>query len=319
MKLLQLFEGMNEANGIQVLWHGTTEEWFSKMQTMGVPAKSFWTPDEDMAWYFAQMAQEAGGRGDTVIAKLPIAAFDPSGFAVDNAMLQEPVDGVAEYHGFDHLPSSEWDNEIYELWSQTGQTWQDSLEVLRSVRYLKQLPPFQAMLNEAHNPDVSVKKKGPVYHAYLKGKWVGQAMVYDYEDEKVGEDERYIWKVSVDPTMKRQGIATAMYDVIADDLESQGLKLVPSPDQQLSPEAYQFWKSRDIESIKGHGTYKAEELQHFVGREIEVRGRPVVVTRVGWAKVSDAPLIGVRFTDVPEGSVNSTSQVRFDDVKDQLS
>ncbi len=171
---------------------------------------------------------------------------------------------------------------------------------------------------EATNPNVKVKKKGHIYHAYLKGKWVGQAMVSEYQDDNVGENERYVWKSAVDPTMTRQGIATEMYDVIAKDLESQGLKLVPSPDQQLSPEAYQFWKARDPESIKGHGTFKAEELQHFVGREIEVRGRPTVVTRVGWAKVSDAPLIGVRFTDVPEGSVNSTSQVRMADVQDQL-
>jgi len=172
-------------------------------------------------------------------------------------------------------------------------------------------------LGEASNPDVRVKKlKHGIYAAYLKGRKVGQAQVYDYEDEKVGEDERYIWKSATHPEYTRQGVATELYNVIADDLAAQGLKLVPSPDQQLSGDAYQFWKARDPESIKGHGTYKAETFQHYIGKEIEVRGRPSVVTRVSW--VNDAPLIGARFTDVPEGSTNSHATVRFADVADQF-
>ena len=178
---------------------------------------------------------------------------------------------------------------------------------------------FSLIMNEARNPDVKVKKgKGGIYNAYLKGRRVGQAQVYDYGDERVGENERYIWKSATHPDYLRQGVATELYNVIADDLASKGLKLVPSPDSQLSGDAYQFWKARDPESIKGHGTYKAEKLQHYVGREVEVRGRPAVVTRVGWSIPDDAPTVSVRFTDVPEGSVNSTSYVRFADVADQL-
>lgn len=175
------------------------------------------------------------------------------------------------------------------------------------------------IVNEARNPDVKVKRaKGGIYNAYLNGRKVGQAQVYDYEDERVGENERYIWKSATHPDYLRKGVATELYNVIADDLASKGLKLVPSPDSQLSGDAYQFWKARDPESIKGHGTYKAEKLQHYVGREVEVRGRPAVVTRVGWSIPDDAPTVSVRFTDVPEGSVNSTSYIRFSDVADQL-
>lgn len=174
-------------------------------------------------------------------------------------------------------------------------------------------------LLERDNPDVKVKKKGHIYHAYLKSKWVGQAMVNQYEVDGMDDNMRHIWKSAVDPEYQRQGVATELYNFIADDLESQGLKLVPSPDQQLSPEAYQFWKSRDPESIKQHGTFKAENLQHLVGRELDLRGRPVIVHRVGWSKNTDTPLLGVRYTDVPEGSANSQSTIRWDDAKDQLS
>jgi len=174
-------------------------------------------------------------------------------------------------------------------------------------------------LTEKTNTDVVIKKqKGGIYNAYLNGVKVGQAQVYDYTDSKVGENERYIWKSSVDPALKRQGIASAIYNVIAADLESRGLKLVPSPDQQLSSDAYQFWKARDPESVKGHGTFKAAEYQHFVGKELVYKNRPVIVTRVGWGQQSNAPLLGVRYTDVPEGSVNSTSYINFNVVADQL-
>ena len=171
---------------------------------------------------------------------------------------------------------------------------------------------------EATNPNVKVKKDGSIYNAYLQGRRVGQAQVYDYESDGMAENERYIWKSATHPDYTRKGVATELYNVIADDLESQGLKLVPSPDQQLSGDAYQFWKARDPESIKGHGTYKAEQFQHYIGREIEARGRPVVITRVGWSRNNNEPLLGVRFTDVPEGSTNSTGTVRMSDVDDQL-
>ena len=80
-------------------------------------------------------------RGDAVIISMPLSAFDESAFVVDNAMWQEPVDGVAEYHGFDDQPSSEWDNLIYDMWANSNQTWEDSLNILRSIIYTKPMPP----------------------------------------------------------------------------------------------------------------------------------------------------------------------------------
>jgi hypothetical protein len=112
-----------------------------------------------------------------------------------------------------------------------------------------------------------------------------------------------------------------LYNVIADDVAANGLKLVPSPDTQLSKDAYEFWKARDPESIKGHGKYKAEPYQKYIGREIVVtrkdKQRPAIITRVGWGR-RDEPDLGIRYTDVPEGSMNSQSQVYLSDVMDQL-
>lgn len=175
---------------------------------------------------------------------------------------------------------------------------------------------------EVRNPDVRVKKfDGGIYRAYLGRKKVGHAQLNDFKTDEVGDDERYIWKSAVHPDYLRQGVATELYNVIADDVVANGLKLVPSPDTQLSKDAYEFWKARDPESIKGHGKYKSEPYQKYIGREIVVtrngRERPAIVTHVGWGK-KDEPYLGIRYTDVPEGSVNSQSQVYLSAVEDQL-
>jgi GNAT superfamily N-acetyltransferase len=177
-------------------------------------------------------------------------------------------------------------------------------------------------LTEARNSDVRVKKfEGGIYRAYLGRTKVGHAQLNDFKTDEVGDDERYIWKSAVHPDYLRQGVATELYNVISNDVEAKGLKLVPSPDTQLSQDAYKFWKARDPKSIKGHGKYKAEPYQKYVGKEIVVTReggqRPAVVTHVGWGR-RDEPDLGIRYTDVPEGSVNSQSQVYLSAVKDQL-
>ena len=175
-------------------------------------------------------------------------------------------------------------------------------------------------VTESNNPDVEIKKtRDDIYYAYLNGQRVGQAQVYDYRDEKVGENERYIWKSSVKPGVTRQGVATMMYNEIAADLKKDGLTLVPSPDQQLSADAFAFWKARDPESVKNHGTYKAEPFQKYVGQEVTVKDRPGVITRIGWSVPNDAALVTVRYTDVPEGSSNSVTSKLLSVVQDQLS
>jgi len=176
-------------------------------------------------------------------------------------------------------------------------------------------------LNEAHNPNVKVKYFGgnfDVYRAYIGKKKVGHAQLYNYKDEKVGENERYVWKSAVQPEYKRQGVATALYDAIANDLESKGLKLVPSPDQQLSREAYEFWKARDPESIKQHGKYLAEPYQKYAGQPImTAKGRPAVIWKV-MASMSGELFFVYRYTDMPEGSTNSVGTATIDSLMDQL-
>ena len=176
-------------------------------------------------------------------------------------------------------------------------------------------------LNEAHNPNVRVKYFGgnlDVYRAYIGKKKVGHAQLYNYKDEYTADNERYVWKSAVQPEYKRQGVATALYDAIANDLESKGMKLVPSPDTQLSQEAYEFWKARDPESIKQHGKYLAEPYQKYAGQPIMAsNGRPAVIWQAV-ASMSGKLYFTYRYSDVPEGSTNSVGRATIETLMDQL-
>lgn len=169
-------------------------------------------------------------------------------------------------------------------------------------------------LNETSKPKVKVVNTGnEVFKAYIGRKYVGYVQIYNYKDDKVAPDERYIWKAVVNPEFRRQGVATALYDAAAERLAQQGLKLVPSPHSQLSDDAYAFWKNRNPESLKYHARTLAEPFHKHVGKKITYDGRPAVITKA----LSDKAF-KYQYTDVPEGSANSQGVARWERIQDQL-
>ena len=151
------------------------------------------------------------------------------------------------------------------------------------------------------------------FKAYLGRKYVGYVSVYNYKDDKVAPDERYIWKSVVKPEYRRQGVATALYNAAEEYLAARGLKLVPSPDQQLSDDAYAFWKKRNPDSLKHHARTLAVPFQKYVGKQITYNGRPAVIMKA----LSDRAF-SYRYTDVPEDSVDSRGAARWERIQDQL-
>src|SRR5688572_12872769 len=53
----------------------------------------------------------------------------------------------------------------------------------------------------------------------------------------------YVTDVGIPHHLRRQGLATKLYDVAAQVIGERGCKLVPS--RNLSPEAFAFWMRRD--------------------------------------------------------------------------
>ena len=131
----------------RLLYHGTSASEYEGIQRDGMRAKSFWSPDQAMAQYFAYHAGD-----DNVVIQLPFDDFNPAAFMPDQAMWQEPVDPLADYWDIEHIPSMEWDDIIYDKWMATDQTWQASMMVLRSVIYTLPLPAhlFGSTLGETN-------------------------------------------------------------------------------------------------------------------------------------------------------------------------
>ena len=162
-------------------------------------------------------------------------------------------------------------------------------------------------------PKVRVKRmKDGVYKAYVGRKRVGAAVVYGNDSRYPGQ--RYIWKSVVDDGWQRMGVATAMYDAIANDLKQEGLELIPSPGNQLSDDGFNFWMNRDEEKVKNHSQYKARAIAHHEGSKVEFKGRPVVLQ-----KAINGDTFSAKYLDMPEGSSNSKTRVGIEQIQDQLS
>ena len=65
---------------------------------------------------------------------------------------------------------------------------------------------------------------------------------------EVGDGKGHISNIWVNDKYRKQGIATEIYDYVADRFSREGRKLVPSP--KAKEEGFQFWKSYDPDAVK---------------------------------------------------------------------
>lgn len=115
----------------------------------------------------------------------------------------------------------------------------DDLETY--LKYGLHRNPFpEARLNESHG-NLRIRITGEHIVASLDGRDVGWFRI----------DRRLPGKVSLhanlDASVRRQGIATRVYDWAQEHFAMMGLSLVPF--FRLSDEAYEFWKRRDPEAV----------------------------------------------------------------------
>lgn len=124
---------------------------------------------------------------------------------------------------------------------------------------------------------VSIRRDGFVFAAYLGNRRVG-ALIVDQYDKSQGEDARYVYKsatgiltrtgvehVHNGVDLRRQGIGTRLYDAAEAVLREQGLRLVPSPPNVLSSEAWEFWRRRAPELLEANPRKYAPQ---YVGRQV---------------------------------------------------
>jgi hypothetical protein len=133
-------ESLSESTASSFLYHGTSTSLLPSIKKTGLNAPSYWTPDPEMAEYFANYMASMRD-GNPIILRFSMGNFDPSLFDIDRAMLRTPVDPLADYWGWGDELSTDWDQLIVDKWTQeNGETGEDSLRVLRSAIYREPIP-----------------------------------------------------------------------------------------------------------------------------------------------------------------------------------
>ena len=116
---------------VTYLLHGTSSVFLDRINQNGlVMLPIYLTDEEDIAEYYAEEVVEQHG-GQQVILRIAFGALNPAAIEPDYPSIEEPLTytlGVSE-------------EEVWEEWEASNQTWQDSLNIVSSIRYRKPIPP----------------------------------------------------------------------------------------------------------------------------------------------------------------------------------
>ena len=120
-----------EVAQVGYLLHGTSSVFLKRIHQSGLSVLPIYlTDNEDVAEYYAEEVVEQHG-GEEIILKIAFGALDPNAIEPDYPSIEEPLTytlGVTE-------------EEVWEAWEASNRTWQDSLNIVDSVRYKKPITP----------------------------------------------------------------------------------------------------------------------------------------------------------------------------------
>jgi hypothetical protein len=109
--------------GETFLYHGTSDIHLTSILKNGFRKNSHWGYLR-IAKYYAEVASEDDG-GRPILIRIPISKFDDSLFRVDMNSVMEPITYTL----------GQTEEELWEQWEESEQTWEDCLEIFESVIY----------------------------------------------------------------------------------------------------------------------------------------------------------------------------------------
>lgn len=111
------------------LYHGTTSNHIEDILKYGMKSPSWWGSYEIAREYALNTLDAERGFGAPLIIKKKIDDFDKSAFAIDAPSIQEPLT----------LTLGKSEEEVWEEWENSDQTWEDCLDIVESVKYTKKV------------------------------------------------------------------------------------------------------------------------------------------------------------------------------------
>lgn len=129
------------------VWHVTERRHLEAIQQQGLRAGSYWTSDIHIRDYYEQCVRDE--EQEPVILEAAMADLVSCNPGPDRPGLQEPIGYVL---GMD-------DEQVWEQWEESGQTWRDCLELIGSIRLEEPVPA--SLLRVLEDPVPSPGGKSP--------------------------------------------------------------------------------------------------------------------------------------------------------------
>lgn len=118
-----------ENDEYNVLLSATAASNLPSILAAGLRARSYWTADSDISAYYAETIEDEGSA--PVILQVNLQSLDVQFLRPDLNGIEEPLTYT--------LGMSE--EEISESWEDSAQTWQDSMAIIKTLRYDAVIPP----------------------------------------------------------------------------------------------------------------------------------------------------------------------------------
>lgn len=142
----RVFTLVRHAMSDELLIHMTSRTRLEAILAGGLNAVSYWAYEGAVSSYYAETIEDEGQ--EPVAVRLPLSVLQDHEPEPDYPGLDEPLTHT--------LGMSE--DDIVEAWEDTDQRWQDSLELIQSLRCQKPIP---AAVILAHNPDLAAGATAP--------------------------------------------------------------------------------------------------------------------------------------------------------------
>lgn len=111
-----------------LLYHVTAKSNLPGILANGLLPGSFWTTDEALADYYRETVSDEGQ--EPVLLAVKLEDLEPEALAPDMPGLEEPITTVLDLS----------EDEVWRKWQRSDQTWQESLEIVSSLCYERNIP-----------------------------------------------------------------------------------------------------------------------------------------------------------------------------------
>lgn len=133
-----------------IVYHVTTANNLPGVMETGLRPRSYWARDEGLTAYYSDCVRDEGE--EPVVLTLPLSVLTSLELLPDRPGLEEPITTVVGMG----------EEEVWEAWEETGQTWKDCLDLIGSVVCASAIG---AEVLREHNPSPApvapVVRRGP--------------------------------------------------------------------------------------------------------------------------------------------------------------